>query len=173
MVSELLLRGKGNDSFIRYSLRSFLLGFSTPFLNSPLSYMRSSQVEAASQVKALGERIKKEGLSAGLGPLVFTFTGYGNVGQGARSIFELLPVEVVAPEDLPKLHEARKKICLRETTLYACFLKPQDFIRRKKRDAEPQAPGGFCKAHYYDHPDEYDCVFHELIAPYTTVLVNG
>jgi len=42
-----------------------------------------------------------------VGPLTFVFTGAGNVAQGAQEIFSLLPHEMVAPEDLPKI--AKKK----------------------------------------------------------------
>ena len=35
-----------------------------------------------------------------LGPVIFTFTGSGNVSQGAQDVFKVLPHEYVSPEDL-------------------------------------------------------------------------
>jgi alpha-aminoadipic semialdehyde synthase len=38
-----------------------------------------------------------------LGPLVFVFTGTGNVSQGAQDFFKHLPHEFVDPSTLPKV----------------------------------------------------------------------
>ena len=35
-----------------------------------------------------------------LGPVIFTFTGSGNVSQGAQDVFKVLPHEYVSPDEL-------------------------------------------------------------------------
>ena len=41
-------------------------GFATPFLSAPLSYMTPSLAANETMIKALGDRIRSEGLPAGL-----------------------------------------------------------------------------------------------------------
>jgi len=81
------------DIFQGLGQRLLADGFATPFLSAPLAYMAPSLADNEAVVKALGRRIAAEGLQAGVGPLVFAFTGRGNVGRGARKIFSLLPVQ--------------------------------------------------------------------------------
>lgn len=45
-----------------------------------------------------------------LGPLVFVFTGSGNVSQGAQELFEHLPHEFVDVATLPKVAQKGSKI---------------------------------------------------------------
>ena len=59
-------------------------GFTTPFLSAPQSYMAESYWDARSAVWHLGERIRRFGLPAPIGPLVFAFMGDGAVSRGAR-----------------------------------------------------------------------------------------
>jgi alpha-aminoadipic semialdehyde synthase len=143
-------------------------GFSTPFLHAPLSYMQPSLADAKVQVQQVGKRIKQQGLPQGLGPLVFCFTGSGNVGQGAKHMFELLPHKLVKPEELKGLVEGNSKnnVGNGETQVYGCYLEPQHLARRK-------GGGHFNKQEYYASPDLYEACFHEDIAPYCSVLVNG
>ena len=153
-------------------------GYSTPFLSAPLAYMQPSLALNRTMVRKLGERIATEGLPAGLGPLVFTFTGGGNVGRGAKGIFELLPVKMVKPEDLAALTAAHAADpTIRHKTLYGCYLETGHLVRKvAKANAKRNAAGfdvDFDEAHYFAHPEGYEGVFHELVAPHTSVLVNG
>ena len=47
--------------------------------------------------------IRRGGIPAAIAPLVCGFSGYGNVSQGAQEIFDLLPHEEVAPDQLANL----------------------------------------------------------------------
>mmetsp|Transcript_68140 Transcript_68140/g.106517 ORF Transcript_68140/g.106517 Transcript_68140/m.106517 type:complete len:914 (-) Transcript_68140:26-2767(-) len=141
-------------------------GFSTPFLNLPMCYMHPSLEVVKQAVYAMGGNISKHGLPTGTPPLVFTFTGSGNVAKGALEIFKLLPHEMVDPAELPALlkrvegtEEARRKV-------YGVIATPKYLVRRV-------SDGGFDYQEYKQHPGGYEPIFHETLAPHTTVLVNG
>jgi alpha-aminoadipic semialdehyde synthase len=79
-----------------------------------------------------------------LSPLVFCFTGNGNVTKGALEIFKLLPHEFVAPEDLPKLAGRADRF-----KVYGCMVTAKDMVA-------PMQPGAtFNKADYYANPSSY------------------
>ncbi|KAJ4950699.1 hypothetical protein NE237_027531 [Protea cynaroides] len=148
------------------------LGYSTPFLSLGASYMYSSLAAAKAAVIAVGEEIATLGLPSGICPIVFVFTGSGNVSQGAQEIFKLLPHTYVDPSRLPKLFEMAKdhtqhmRTSKRVFQVYGCVVGCQDIV-------EPKDPTKqFDKADYYAHPEHYNPVFHERIAPYASVIVN-
>uniref|UniRef100_A0A1J3EEQ2 Alpha-aminoadipic semialdehyde synthase n=1 Tax=Noccaea caerulescens TaxID=107243 RepID=A0A1J3EEQ2_NOCCA len=152
--------------------RYLSLGYSTPFLSLGSSYMYSSLAAAKAAVISVGEEIASQGLPLGICPLVFVFTGTGNVSLGAQEIFKLLPHTFVEPSKLPQLFVKNKgssqngKSTKRVHQVYGCIITSQDMV-------EHQDPSkSFDKADYYVHPEHYNPVFHEKIAPYTSVLVN-
>uniref|UniRef100_A0A2N9ERL7 Alanine dehydrogenase/pyridine nucleotide transhydrogenase N-terminal domain-containing protein n=1 Tax=Fagus sylvatica TaxID=28930 RepID=A0A2N9ERL7_FAGSY len=83
--------------------RYLSLGYSTPFLSLGASYMYPSLAAAKAAVISVGEEIATQGLPSGICPLVFVFTGSGNVSLGAQEIFKLLPHAFVDPSRLPEL----------------------------------------------------------------------
>jgi len=83
------------DIFQGLGQRLLADGYATPFLSAPLAYMAPTLADNEKVMQTLGRRIATEGLPAGVGPLVFTFTGRGNVGRGARKIINHLPVQEV------------------------------------------------------------------------------
>jgi len=139
-------------------------GFSTPFLDISACYTKKSLTEVEEMVVSMGLKLKDEGLSEFLDPIVFSFTGDGNVGKGAKKMFELLPVTMVDPSELPALMEKEKG--KRQHTVYGCYLGPEHLARRKDG-------GAFNKEEYYKNPSLYEGSFHDTIAPYTTAVVNG
>ncbi|KAG8376284.1 hypothetical protein BUALT_Bualt09G0047200 [Buddleja alternifolia] len=108
------------------------------------------------------------------------------VSQGAREIFRLLPHTFVEPSKLPELFEkvislnsqgcnsSRENFKKSVSSIWLCFFKKkkvygcvvtcQDMVEHK----DPSE--SFDKADYYAHPNNYRPVFHERIAPYTSVL---
>ncbi|XP_057506464.1 alpha-aminoadipic semialdehyde synthase-like isoform X1 [Actinidia eriantha] len=147
------------------------LGFSTPFLSLGASYMYPSLAAAKAAVIAVGEEIATFGLPSGISPLVFVFTGSGNVSLGAQEIFKLLPHSFIDPSRLPDLFGmARNSHSFRTSKrvfqVYGCVVTCQDMVEPK----DPTKP--FDKADYYAHPEHYRPVFHEKIAPYASVIVN-
>ncbi|EFH43456.1 lysine-ketoglutarate reductase/saccharopine dehydrogenase bifunctional enzyme [Arabidopsis lyrata subsp. lyrata] len=152
--------------------RYLSLGYSTPFLSLGSSYMYSSLAAAKAAVISVGEEIASQGLPLGICPLVFVFTGTGNVSLGAQEIFKLLPHTFVEPSKLPELFVKDKgisqngKSTKRVYQVYGCIITSQDMVEHK----DPSK--SFDKADYYAHPEQYNPVFHEKISPYTSVLVN-
>ncbi|CAG7884961.1 unnamed protein product [Brassica rapa] len=147
-------------------------GYSTPFLSLGSSYMYPSLAAAKAAVISVGEEISSQGLPLGICPLVFVFTGTGNVSLGAQEMFKLLPHTFVEPSNLPELFVKDKgmsqngKSTKRVHQVYGCIITSQDMV-------EHQDPSkSFDKADYYAHPEHYNPVFHDKIAPYTSVLVN-
>jgi alpha-aminoadipic semialdehyde synthase len=158
-------RFAGNAGFIDclrgIGQRLLCLGYSTPFLAAASSYMYPSLNTAKAAVIALGQEINRVGLPEGLHPMVFTFTGAGNVSLGAQEIFELLPHKWVESQDLEKE--------LRSPTHPIIGVKAQlpDLVQR----IDSSVP--LSKAEYYEHPELYEPIFHKNLAKYTNVLVNG
>ncbi|KAL8492642.1 hypothetical protein ACS0TY_024003 [Phlomoides rotata] len=153
--------------------RFLSLGYSTPFVSLGTSYMYSSLAAAKAAVISVGEEIATMGLPSTICPLVFVFTGTGNVSQGAREIFKLLPHTFVEPSKLPDLFEAArgdtqagKSSKKRVFQVYGCVVTSQDIVVHK----DPAKV--FDKVDYYAHPENYIPVFHEKIAPFASVIVN-
>ncbi|GER41742.1 bifunctional lysine-ketoglutaratereductase/saccharopine dehydrogenase [Striga asiatica] len=112
------------------------LGYSTPFLSLGASYMYSSLAAAKAAVISVGEEIGTMGLPSRICPLVFVFTGAGNVSQGAREIFKLLPHTFVEPSKLPDLFEANDHTHERRTSkrvfqVYGCVVTCEDMVEHK------------------------------------------
>ncbi|XP_024034422.1 alpha-aminoadipic semialdehyde synthase isoform X2 [Citrus clementina] len=150
--------------------RYLSLGYSTPFLSLGASYMYSSLAAAKAAVISVGEEISTLGLPSGICPLVFIFTGSGNVSLGAQEIFKLLPHTFVEPSRLPELFGKAKDqhggASKRIFQVYGCVVTSEDMVEHK----DPTK--GFDKADYYTHPEHYNPVFHKKIAPYASVIVN-
>ncbi|KAM5547089.1 alpha-aminoadipic semialdehyde synthase [Rosa sericea] len=175
---RLLAFGKfaGRAGFIDFlhglGQRYLSLGYSTPFLSLGASYMYSSLAAAKAAVISVGEEIATLGLPAGICPLVFVFTGSGNVSSGAQEIFKLLPHTFVEPSRLPGIFGTAKdaaqltRTSKRVFQVYGCVVTCKDMVEHK----DPKK--SFDKADYYVHPEHYNPVFHENIAPYASVIVN-
>ncbi|KAF7091513.1 hypothetical protein CFC21_094081, partial [Triticum aestivum] len=151
--------------------RYLSLGYSTPFLSLGQSHMYPSLAAAKAAVIAIGEEIATYGLPSGICPIVFAFTGSGNVSQGAQEIFKLLPHTFVDAEKLPELSAGKSLPPHHQSTrrafqLYGCVVTSKDMVA-------PKDPSRcFDKADYYAHPEHYRPVFHERIAPYASAIVN-
>lgn len=138
------------------------LGYSTPFVNIGSAYMYCSLESAKKAVETAGNKIKVEGIPRELAPLSFVFTGEGNVSRGAQEIFRLMPHQMVNPSELP--HLPPNPHILYGTVATSEFLAvPKD----------PNARASHSKRDYYAHPDQYEGVFHDRIAPYTSMIING
>ncbi|XP_060674765.1 alpha-aminoadipic semialdehyde synthase isoform X2 [Ziziphus jujuba] len=175
--------------------RYLSLGYSTPFLSLGASYMYSSLAAAKAAVISVGEEIATLGLPSGICPLVFVFTGSGNVSLGAQEIFKLLPHTFVDPSRLPDLYEKSRDLSpptrksKRVFQVYGCVVTCQDMVEKKDSVEVFDKVSNwqlfekvfvetwlkrriFHIADYYAHPEHYNSVFHEKIAPYASVIVN-
>jgi saccharopine dehydrogenase (NAD+, L-lysine-forming) len=135
-------------------------GFDTPFVTLRQTHAYKNLEEIKHAVGEVGKKIAEEGLPPALTPMVFGFAGYGNVSQGAQEIFDLLPHQQVAPEQLHKLPKTGN----RQKLVKAVF-KEEHLVRRK----DPKQ--AFNLQEYYDHPDLYDPAFDPYV-PLLTVMVN-
>ncbi|KAL5853659.1 hypothetical protein ACOSQ3_008777 [Xanthoceras sorbifolium] len=149
--------------------RYLSLGYSTPFLSLGQSYMYSSLAAAKAAIMTVGEEIATSGLPAGICPLVFIFTGSGNVSLGAQDIFKLLPHVFIDSSRLPELFNNARE-CTRTSKnvfqVYGCVVTSENMVEHR----DPTK--GFDKADYYAHPEHYNSIFHERVAPYASVIVN-
>ena len=93
-------------------------------------------------------------------PLVFAFTGLGNVGKGALEIFDLLPVQEVLPQELPMLFQKSDEW---RGGLYKVLFEQEDTLRNQQ--------GGFNFEEYTANPQTYHSIFSQYL-PYISVLVN-
>lgn len=151
--------------------RYLSLGYSTPFLSLGQSHMYPSLAAAKAAVIAVGEEIATFGLPSGILPIIFVFTGTGNVSQGAQEIFKLLPHTFVGAEKLPEISAGKSlsphyQSTRRAFQLYGCVITSRDMV-------SPKDPSKcFDKDDYYAHPEHYNPVFHERVAPYASAIVN-
>lgn len=97
------------------------------------------------------------------GPVVVAFTGRGSVTQGAWDVFEQLPHELVAAEDLPRRLAEHQGL---QRGLLAVRLEKHHLAAPKDPDQE------FDEAEYREHPERYVGRLHRFL-PYFTALVNG
>ncbi|KAI4335142.1 hypothetical protein L6164_013815 [Bauhinia variegata] len=150
--------------------RFLSLGYSTPFLSLGSSYMYPSLAAAKAAIISVGEEIATQGLALGICPLVFVFTGSGNVSAGAQEIFKLLPHTFVDPCELRDLHgtgnDQAAHRSKRVFQVYGCVVTAQDMVEHK----DPTKV--FDKIDYYAHPEHYNPIFHEKVAPYASAIVN-
>jgi alpha-aminoadipic semialdehyde synthase len=138
-------------------------GIRTPFAAIRQTIKYASLVEAKEAVQKAGWKIHNHGLDSSLVPLVFGFTGYGHVSQGAQEIFDLLPYEEVEPG---RIKELFKKKYYSEKKVYKTVFKEEHLVVPKR--GQPK----FDLQDYYHNPQNYRPVLEGYL-PYLTVLVNA
>jgi alpha-aminoadipic semialdehyde synthase len=151
------------DTFQCLGRRLLASGYSTPFLNVPPSYIHYDLDEAKRAITEMGRRITKDGLPMNLEPLVFAFTGNGNVTKGALEIFQLLPHKMISFEEARALKDQSGP----HHCVYGVMVQQKDIVK-KIRDT-----GEFDVKHYREHPVEYESTFATNVAPNCNVIVNG
>jgi alpha-aminoadipic semialdehyde synthase len=139
-------------------------GIATPFLNCPPTIYHKTLEEGKASVQQLGARIQQEGLDD---LLVFCMTGgpNGNVYQGVQDIFQQLPHEMVAVDDLPEVVLAQQQQ-QQQYKVYGVAPEHADLYQCHNGDA-------FDRTHFLNNPHLYSCTFADKIAPYCNVLMNG
>lgn len=145
--------------------RLLLKGYRSPFLNISLANHYSSLNSARKAVKKVGKLFGAAGgLHPDLGPMIFVFTGNGNVSQGAQEIFELLPHKYVNFEELPQIltdpQQYKRNVC------YGCVIEAKDYIQKDEH-------GNFDYNDFKNNPKNYTSDFHEIILPYASCIING
>jgi alpha-aminoadipic semialdehyde synthase len=151
------------DTLWALGRRLSLEGIKSPFAGILQTIRYASLVEAKEAIQKAGWEVHKHGLDASLVPLVFGFTGYGHVSQGAQEIFDLLPFQEILPGEVKDL--IRKKQ-YSERKIYKTVFKEEHLVVPK-----PGRPG-FNLQDYYHHPQNYRPVLESFL-PYLTLLVNA
>ncbi|CAI4227869.1 unnamed protein product [Auanema sp. JU1783] len=164
---RLVMFGKwaGNAGFIDIlhglGLRLLALGHHTPFLHMGLAHNYSDSHMAINALRDIGYEIALDKMPRSLGPLVFVFTGSGNVSKGAQDLFQHLPHEFVDVATLPKVAQKGQL-----NKVYGCVVTRADHM-------VPKNGGVFNKEEFEAHPERYTSKFATEIAPYASVIING
>lgn len=140
------------------------LGVSSPFLYLPRPYSHPSLDDMRRSLRSVGEIISSRGMPKSTGPFVIAVTGNGNVATGALDLLKELPTCFVKAQDLPGL-VSDPATDLRK--VYVIHVPSSAYLSKKGSENE------FQREDYYANPESYESHFHEKIAPYTTVLING
>lgn len=106
----------------------------------------------------VADEIRRGGVPEAIRPLVCGFAGYGQVSQGAQYIYDLLPVQELAPGDLAAAPAAAH-------TCYKVVFREQHLVERV------DATQGFSLREYYEYPKRYRAKLFPHV-PNLTVLVN-
>ena len=154
------------DTFQCLGRRLLASGYSTPFLNCPPSYVHYDLDTATSYLRDMGGRIERDGLPKGLEPLVFAFTGNGNVTKGALDIFKLLPHKMITLEEAALLKNKRGP----HHVVYGVMIQQQDIVAKTNSNDIDEV---LDVKHYRENPVEYESTFATKVAPYCNVIVNG
>ncbi len=150
------------DTFWAFGKRLQWEGHTNPFSAIKMAHEYASLDDAKTEIRAVGERLQKEGIPTALGPLIFGFAGYGNVSQGAQEIFDLFPHLEISQEEVARIHSSSTGSF---DKLYKVVFKEEDIVE----PVDPQA--AFALQDYYDNPEKYKSKFESYL-PHLSVLVN-
>ncbi|MGD8368595.1 MAG: bifunctional lysine ketoglutarate reductase /saccharopine dehydrogenase family protein [Desulfobacterales bacterium] len=138
-------------------------GIDTPFVAVRRAHQYESVEAACEHLAEIGDRIRRDGLPGHLCPFTIGILGYGNVSGGAQQIFDSLPVERIAADEI---EERVRRGAGDRHTLYLTVFKERDLVRPKADDAV------FDLQEYYDHPERYESRFDRFLNCFT-LLVNA
>lgn len=151
------------EAFSALALDHLKLGVSSPFLLLPRPYHHRGLEDLRQSLRNIGNIISEQGTPKETGPYIVALTGNGNVSQGALSLLKELPLEHIRAEDLPTLTTSKETP---RNVVYLLHVKPSDYLR-DIRD------GQYNREAYYSQPEMYTSHFHEKIAPYVSLVING
>ena len=151
--------------------RLLALGASTPLLGIPSIFAQPSLEAAFETLRSATSGVL---LEPPLAPLVVVFTGSGNVSDGAKEAFEKLPNHryVDSLEDLRSIVSSHETADDGSALFYGFSAKPEDLVRRKSLDKEPQE-SSYDAAEYRECPELYESMVPETVGPLMTMLVHG
>ncbi|BGO95319.1 hypothetical protein JCM10020v2_007033 [Rhodotorula toruloides] len=135
-------------------------GVVSPFLSLPRPLQAGTVHKMETELRRVGEEVRRGEMGQKLGPIVIAVSGRGKVGDGARRALDELGVEWIKADMLSEV------VNRAPTTIYACHLELADYLVDRSGKA-------FDREEYRAHPERFDSVFHEKIAPYSTVFLNG
>jgi alpha-aminoadipic semialdehyde synthase len=138
-------------------------GIPSPFAPVRPAHEYADLADAERALDRVADAIRTQGLDPRIAPLVVGFSGYGHVSKGAQEVIDLLPVETIAPAELPGL---RARPDLSRHRVYKVVFHEEELV-------EPREPGQrFELQDYYQHPERYTGIF-DRYTPHLSVLING
>ena len=138
-------------------------GIPTPFASVRRAHQYDSVEAAREHLSDIGRQIQRDGLPAELSPFTVGILGYGNVSGGAQQIFDCLPTERIAADEINAfVSEGRGN----RHTVYLTVFKEQDLVK------PVNAGVAFDLQDYFDHPERYESRFEHFL-PSLTLLVNA
>ena len=133
-------------------------GVANPFAAVQLAHRYADVAHAKREIAQVGERIRRHGLPEAVRPLVCGLAGYGAVSKGAQEIYDCLPVEEIAPEELGSVSAAANVCC-------KVVFEEAHMVER----VDASAP--FQLQEYYDYPERYRAKFFPYVE-HLALLVN-
>jgi alpha-aminoadipic semialdehyde synthase len=138
-------------------------GISTPFAEVRRAHQYDSVAAARAHLAEIGDAIKKDGLPEALSPFTIGILGYGNVSGGAQQIFDCLPVQRIAANEINAFVSQGRG---NRHTVYLTVFKEEDLVK------PIEAGAAFGLQEYFDHPERYESRFEQFL-PSFTILVNA
>lgn len=138
-------------------------GISNPFCELQQCYRYKNLAEAIKAVGKVGERIKTQGITESLLPLIIGIAGYGNVSRGVQEILNNLPVHELEPQEI---RDAFENPAQAKNIIYKVVFKEEHMVEPISKEER------FELQDYYSNPEKYRSKF-ECYIPYLTVLVNA
>jgi len=138
-------------------------GIDTPFAAVRRAHQYDSVEAAREHLTGIGRNIRRDGLPSELCPLTVGILGYGNVSRGAQQIFDCLPTERIAADEINDFVASGRGD---HRTVYVTIFKEQDLVKSVDAGAD------FDLQDYFDHPERYESRFAHFL-PSLTLLVNA
>jgi len=151
-------------------LRLLSLGYSTPLVSVGPAHSYASYELACRALREVGAEIRANGLPAASSPMVVAICGRGSVSNGAADTLRALgdqTLEWVKPSELPALSRLHGSEGPHQKRVYACMVGTEDMVEHT------DSSKSFQREHYLLNPDEYKPIFHERIAPHSTMVLTG
>ncbi len=157
------------DTLWAFGEKLRLMGIDSPFRKVRQSINYSSLEEAKAALKEVGEEIRREGTPHELPPVVTVFLGRGRTSSSAQSIYNLLPVEKVSIQQLPRVFEEgdRRKVYSLVLRVYEMYRLKPEFAGRDEGLRTHQEKF----QHYIENPHMYESNLDNVL-PYTSILMN-
>jgi saccharopine dehydrogenase (NAD+, L-lysine-forming) len=129
-------------------------GVANPFTAIRNTYTYDGLGAVRADLRAVGERIRSEGLPRAIAPLIVGIAGYGNVGRGVKEMLAELPTIDVPPEEVRRVAEDRGAS---NRALYRVVFKEEDIVA-------PNDPAShFDLQEYFQHPERYHSTFERYL----------
>ena len=141
-----------------------LEGCSNPFARLRQAKTYANLEQARDSLKAIADEIRQKGLPEEMVPLVVGFAGYGNVSQGAQEIFDLLPFEDVAPQELK---DVSSRDPANNRLIYKVVFKEEDIVTSRDPDTTFDL-----QDYYQSGKAKYRSRFEPYL-PQLSMLING